>query len=123
MSETTREDLERTIQQAREDMATWPEWMREAARLGAALPPDVRSVADEMNRLRELADSEGTRSVECLRRARRAERLLREVLDALPGLQAPNCLGMDLYQRIGAAVGPNVAGNRPASAGPVEWRG
>ena len=107
MSETTREDLERTIQQAREDMATWPEWMREAARLGAALPPDVRSVADEMNRLRELADSEGTRSVECLRRARRAERLLREVLDALPGLQAPNCLGMDLYQRIGAAVGPN----------------
>lgn len=52
MSETTREDLERTIQQAREDIATWPEWMREAARLGAALPPNVLSVADEMDRLR-----------------------------------------------------------------------
>lgn len=43
-----------------------------------------------------------------LLKAERQEKLLREVLEALPGLQAPNCLGMDLYQRIGAALGPNV---------------
>lgn len=52
MSETTRKDLERTIQQARDDMTTWPEWMREAARMGAAIAPNALSVADERDRLR-----------------------------------------------------------------------
>lgn len=66
-----------------------------------------KRAADELERLAELADSEGTRAVNYLRRARKAEKLLREVLEALPGLQAPNCLGMDLYLRIGSALGPN----------------
>lgn len=72
-----------------------------------------REAATELERLtaelaaaRELADSEGTRAVDYMRRARKAEKLLREVLDALPGLQAHNCLGMDLYQRVSAATAP-----------------
>ncbi len=52
MSELTKAELIRTIQQARDDMATWPEWMREAARMGAAIPLHALSVADEMDRLR-----------------------------------------------------------------------
>lgn len=77
-----------------------------------------KRAADELERLAELADSEGTRAVNYLRRARKAEKLLREVLEALPGLQAPNCLGMDLYQRVGAALGPNASlsgGRRPSA--------
>ena len=40
--------------------------------------------------LRELADSEGTRAVEYLRRARKAEALLREAMATLTGPQAIN---------------------------------
>lgn len=70
----------------------------------------------ELVRLAELADSEGTRAVNYMRRARKAEKLLREVLDALPGLQAPNCLGMDLYQRVGTALGPSVGSKLETTA-------
>ncbi len=80
----------------------------------AALNAHAMALQSEIERLRELADSEGTRAVNYLRRARKAEKLLREVLESLPGLQAPNCLGMDLYQRIGEALRPNVRGKAAA---------
>lgn len=67
---------------------------------------EIERLTAELAAARELADSEGTRAVDYMRRARKAEKLLREVLDALPGLQAPNCLGMDLYQRVSAATAP-----------------
>lgn len=93
---------------------TVDQFFAEAKRLKLRMlgtPEETRAALDhkdaDIQRLAELADSEGTRAVNYLRRARKAEKLLREVLEALPGLQAPNCLGMDLYQRIGDAMGPN----------------
>ena len=71
-----------------------------------AAATELERLTAELAAARELADSEGTRAVDYMRRARKAEKLLREVLDALPGLQAPNCLGMDLYQRVSAATAP-----------------
>ena len=85
------------------------QWVVDAMLLAAHAAERERDryKAAEIQRLAKLAESKGTRAVIHLRRARKAETLLREVLEALPGLQAPNCLGMDLYQRIGAALGPN----------------
>jgi len=44
-----------------------------AMRQLAELRSEIERLRDELSRLRELADSEGTRAVECLRRARKAE--------------------------------------------------
>jgi len=51
----------------------WGNTMQDAATVLGSLRTEIERLRDELSRLRELADSEGTRAVECLRRARKAE--------------------------------------------------
>jgi len=59
----------------------------------------LTGVASELRRLHAVEASRTT-----ARTPRKAEKLLREVLEAMPGLQAVNCLGRDLHERVCAVV-------------------
>ena len=62
--------------------------MQRAHALATPAQQPVSAEAKEVERLKDLADSEGTRAVNYLRRARKAESLLRQYVDRYPSARS-----------------------------------